>query len=206
LISMNCSIMPLAIIILAAGKSNRLGSPKQLLQYKGKGLLQNAVEAALKTNNNSVIVITGANASLIDIELIDSPVNQVFNENWEDGMASSILCGLTYAESILPDLEAVLFMACDQPFVDGDLLNNIIEKQKETGAPITACVYEEVTGIPAIFHKSIFPELKTLEGDNGAKRIIMNHPDKTVTLSFQQGKIDIDTKADYENLLKAMSN
>jgi molybdenum cofactor cytidylyltransferase len=198
--------MPLAIIILAAGKSNRLGSPKQLLQYKGKGLLQNAVEAALKTDNHAVIVITGANASLIEKELIDYPVKKVFNENWQDGMASSILCGLTYAESILPDLEAVLFMACDQPFVDGDLLNNLIEKQKATGTPITACVYEEVTGIPAIFHKSIFPGLKTLEGDSGAKKIIMHHADKTVTLLFQQGKIDIDTKIDYENLLKAISN
>ena len=198
--------MHLAIIILAAGKSKRLGSPKQLLQYKGKGLLQNSVEAALNTNIKPVIVITGANASLIEKELINYPVKQVLNENWEDGMASSILCGLTYAENTIPDLDAVMFLACDQPFVDGDLLNNLIEKQKETGAPITASSYEEVVGIPAIFHKSIFPELKTMQGDSGAKKIISHYADKTVTLSFQQGKIDIDTKIDYENLLKAVSN
>lgn len=203
---MNCSIMHLAIIILAAGKSKRLGSPKQLLQYKGKGLLQNSVEAALNTNINPVIVITGSNASLIEKELINYPVKQVFNENWEDGMASSIVCGLAYAEKIIPDLDSVMFLACDQPFVDGNLLNNLMDKQKETGAPITACVYEEVIGIPAIFHKSIFPELKKLQGDSGAKKIIMHHADKTVTLSFQQGIIDIDTKSDYENLLKAISN
>ncbi len=201
---MNCSILHAAIIILAAGKSNRLGSPKQLLQYKGKGLLQNSVEAALKTNINTVIVITGANASLIEKELIHYPVKQVFNENWEDGMASSIKCGLDYAERILPDLDAAMFIACDQPFVDGDLLKNLIEKQKETGASITACAYEEVIGIPAIFYKSIFPELKMLQGDNGAKKIIRNNNDILVTLPFKLGKIDIDTKVDYENLLKAI--
>lgn len=198
--------MHLAIIILAAGKSNRLGSPKQLLQYRGKGLLQNAVEAALKTNIKPLIIITGANASLIEKELIHYPVKQVFNENWQDGMASSINCGLAYAEQIVHDLDGVLLMACDQPFVDGDLLNNLIEKQKESGAPITACGYEEVIGIPAIFHKSIFPELKSLEGDTGAKKIIRNNADKIAVISFQNGEIDIDTKSDYVNLLNDTRN
>jgi molybdenum cofactor cytidylyltransferase len=72
----------MAIIILAAGKSKRLGSPKQLLQYRGKGLLQNSVDAAVKTNIKPVIVITGANASLIEKELINYSIHKVFNENW----------------------------------------------------------------------------------------------------------------------------
>jgi molybdenum cofactor cytidylyltransferase len=201
---MDCSIVHMAIIILAAGKSKRLGSPKQLLQYRGKGLLQNSVDAAVKTNIKPVIVITGANASLIEKELINYSIHKVFNENWEDGMASSILCGLRYAESILPDMDAVMFLACDQPFVDGALLNNLIEVQKASGAPITACSYEKVIGIPAIFHKSIFPELKTLQGENGAKNIIRNNTDKLVAFPFQHGKIDIDTKTDYENLLNTI--
>ncbi len=198
---MNYSIMQLAIIILAAGKSNRMGSPKQILQYKGKGLLQNTMDVALGTNIDPVIVITGANASIIEAELLTYLVKKVFNEKWENGMASSIKCGLAFAEQIVPDLDGVLLMVCDQPFVDEDLIKNLIKKQKESGTAITACSYEEVTGIPAIFHKSIFPEMKMLEGDNGAKNIIRNNKDKLVTFPFKLGKIDIDTKLDYENLL-----
>lgn len=196
--------MQLAIIILAAGKSNRLGSPKQLLKYKDKGLLQNTIEVALAVNISPVLVITGANASVIEAELLTYQVKPVFNENWENGMASSLKCGLDFAEQIVPDLDGVLLMVCDQPFVDEVLIKNLIEKQKETGKAITACSYEEVTGIPAIFHKTIFPELKMLEGDNGAKNIIRNNKDKLVTFPFKLGKIDIDTKLDYENLLNAI--
>ncbi|MGL6267277.1 MAG: nucleotidyltransferase family protein [Chitinophagaceae bacterium] len=201
---MNCPIMHLAIIILAAGRSNRLGSPKQLLQYKGKGLLQNTIEVALDANSAPVIVIMGANASIIEAELLSYPVEPVYNEKWEEGMASSIICGLTHAEQTVTDLDGVLLMVCDQPFVDRDLVKNLLDKQKKSGAAITACCYEEITGIPAIFHKSIFPELKMLQGEQGAKNIIRNHKEILETIPFKLGKIDIDTKVDYENLLNVI--
>jgi molybdenum cofactor cytidylyltransferase len=195
-------IRHIGIIILAAGKSNRLGSPKQLLKYKGKGLLQHTVEVAMSLHIDPVIIITGANASLIEKELINYPAKQVFNKNWVDGMASSIQCGLAFAEQIVPDLDGILIMVCDQPFVDEVLLKRLIEKQKHKGAPVTACTYEDIIGIPAIFHKSIFPELKRLQGDTGAKNIIRNNEDKIATIAFHKGEIDIDTSIDYENLLK----
>jgi molybdenum cofactor cytidylyltransferase len=196
----------ICIIILAAGKSNRLGSPKQLLQFNGKGLLQNSIEAALSTKIDPVIVVTGANASIIGKVLIHYQVKEAFNEKWDTGMASSIQCGLRYAELIVPDLDGVLFMVCDQPFIDQDLLNDLVKKQKQTDAPVAACLYEDILGVPAIFHKSIFTELKTLQGDNGAKNIIRNNADKMATIAFQKGKIDIDTQIDYENLLKDNRN
>ena len=111
-------------------------------------------------------------------ELAHYPVQLVYNENWEEGMASSIRCGVAAAQNLKPEADGILFMVCDQPFADTSVLNELIARQKETGMPITACVYDEIIGTPAIYHKSIFPELNALSGDIGAKKIINRHADE----------------------------
>ena len=203
--ALKCTIEKCCIVILAAGKSKRLGSPKQLLSFKGRSLLQHAAEAALGTGLKPVIVITGSGAPLMEKELENFPVQLVYNENWEEGMASSIRCGVAAAQNLKPEADGILFMVCDQPFADTSVLNELIARQKETGMPITACVYDEITGTPAIYHKSIFPELSTLSGDIGARKIISKHSDELAVISFSSGKTDIDTNSDYETLLKTIN-
>jgi molybdenum cofactor cytidylyltransferase len=201
----NYNIEHCCVVILAAGKSNRLGRPKQLLTYKDKSLLQHAAESALGTGIEPVIIVTGARAELMEKELVNYPVQLAYNEDWEEGMASSIRCGVKTAKRIKPDVDGILFMVCDQPFADTALLNKLITKQKETGMPVTACVYDDIIGTPAIYHESIFPELMSLSGDIGAKKIISAHSDSLATISFNSGKTDIDTQNDYENLLKTLN-
>jgi len=202
---LNCTIEHGCIVILAAGKSNRLGSPKQLLSFKGKSLLQHAAEAAIGTGLEPVIIITGSRAQLMEKELEHYPVQLVYNENWEEGMASSIRCGVAAAQNLKPQADGILFMVCDQPFADTSVLNELIARQKETGMPITACVYDEITGTPAIYHKRIFPELTELSGDIGARKIINRHENELAVISFSSGKTDIDTSSDYETLLKTIN-
>jgi molybdenum cofactor cytidylyltransferase len=201
----NCTIEHACVVILAAGKSNRLGSPKQLLDYKGRSLLQHAAEAAVGTGLHPVLVITGARAEMMEKELNNYPVQLIFNKDWEEGMASSIRCGVNAAIQLNPKTDGILCMVCDQPFADTQLLNELIAKQKESGMPIAACVYDEVIGTPAIYHKSIFPELLSLKGDIGAKKIINGHKESVATISFNSGKTDIDTASDYQNLLKTIN-
>ncbi len=203
--AVNCKIEHCCIVILAGGKSNRLGSPKQLLKYKGQSLLQHAAEAALGTGIMPVIVITGAKAELMEKELENYPVQLAYNEAWEEGMASSIRCGVEASKRMKPDVDGILFMVCDQPFADTFVLNELIAMQKESGMPISASVYDDIIGTPAIYHKSIFPELISLQGDIGAKKIINAHKDSLSTISFDSGKTDIDTTSDYENLLKTLN-
>jgi len=203
--AVKCKIEHCCIVILAAGKSNRLGSPKQLLKYKGKSLLQHAADAAIGTGLNPVFVITGARTEMMEKELVNYPVQLIHNESWEEGMASSIRCGVDAAESIKPDVDGILFMVCDQPFAETAVLNELIARQKESGMPISACVYDDIIGTPAIYHKSIFPELMSLQGDIGAKKIINTHKDSLATISFNSGKTDIDTASDYDNLLKTLN-
>ena len=189
------------IILLAAGVSSRLGLPKQALPYKDSTLLTNSIRVALESIADKVIVILGTNA--LPVTITDKEKLQLLiNEGWEEGMASSIRCGLQFANRRFPSAETALFMVCDQPFINTALLNNLITLQQQTGSAIVASTYNGVTGIPAIFKKQLFAELLTLQGDAGAKKIIAQQQEHVVTVPFPLGEIDIDTAADYSRLQK----
>lgn len=177
-----------------------MGRPKQLLPYKGKSLLEHAVDMANDADANPVIVVLGANAALLEKEIDEKKVHIVENKEWEEGMASSIRCGLNTLLHIAPLTDAVILMVCDQPYVSASLLNELVVTQKNTGKLIVASQYENTFGPPALFYKSIFPELLKLKGNAGARNIVTQHSDDTATVSFEEGKIDIDTEADYTAL------
>lgn len=197
---MKKTIANCAIVILAAGTSSRLGSPKQLLSYKGKTLLRHAVDTALQTGCQSVFVVLGASIDLLRNEVKDKPVIVIENSGWQEGLASSIRCGMGNIASTILRPDCVIFMVCDQPYVNSSLLLSLLEKKQETGKPIVACCYNDKIGTPALFHKSFFPALMQLKGDAGAKKIIQEYGNESVTVLFPEGIIDIDTLADYEAL------
>lgn len=190
----------IGVVILAAGASTRLGEPKQLLEYGHKNLLQKTIDAAVESNVDPVILVLGANADQISHEIDKSGINVIVNTDWEEGMASSIKIGLNELLFISPETDAVILMVCDQPHISSELINDIINKQNETGNPIITCDYGEAFGPPALFHKSLFQELMHLKGDVGARKIIHQHSNEVATVLFTKGKIDIDTKEDYNAL------
>ena len=149
---------------------------------------------------NPVIVVLGAHAALLENIVDEKKVHIVVNKEWKEGMASSIRCGLHRLLQIAPLSDAVILMVCDQPFVSSSLLNELIAAQKNTSKPIVTCQYENNFGPPALFCKSIFPELLILKGDAGARKIVAHHSNDTATVLFTQGNIDIDTEADYKAL------
>jgi len=191
-----------AAIILAAGKSSRLGQPKQLLQYQNKILLQHAIDVAKQSEIKQVIVVLGSGYESIIAAIDLSGIHVVKNDRWQTGIASSINCGINALREISPTSEAAILMVSDQPYITPSLLNSLISEQLENGKPIVACEYDNTIGIPAIFHKSIFDQLTELKGDTGAKKIIKQYSDVVSTVSFLMGGIDIDTLDDYETLIK----
>jgi molybdenum cofactor cytidylyltransferase len=189
------------IIILAAGSSSRLGQPKQLLKYEGKTLIRRAIDTVLESNSDASVLILGANFELIKSEVQDTNVDIIINHNWELGMASGMQKGLSFLEKkIAPD--QVILMLCDQPFVDSELLNSIIDKQAETGNEIIACHYNGTYGVPALFTSKYFPELIELRGSEGAKKVIYAHLGDMEKIDFPNASIDIDTPEDYLRLTK----
>ena len=189
-------------MLLAAGSSTRLGKPKQLLTFNGKSLLRHSIEVAEGANMQALMTVLGGNADLLMPEIDSNNTLVVINKSWKDGMASSIIAGLTALLEKYPDTERVIFMMCDQPFVTTSLLNNLLVTEQQTGKSIVASIYDGVMGVPALFYKSHFKELLQLQGDTGARKIIQQHINEVATLLFTKGKVDIDTAKDYENLLK----
>lgn len=190
------------VVLLAAGASSRLGRPKQLLMFQGKTLLDHAITSAKNSKAKNIVLVVGANEAAIIHSVITSGITVVKNENWEQGMSTSIIAGLQKIQMEEPAIESVIFMACDQPFVTAVLINKLIENYEQIQKPIVASSYGNSVGIPALFDKTIFAAIMTLTGDKGAKKIINQHPDLVHSIDFPLGNNDIDTLSDYEQLLK----
>lgn len=190
------------IIVLAAGGSSRLGRPKQLLAFKGSTLLQHVVHEAFKANSGPVLVVLGANRNAITGLEFDPPPSYAFNENWEDGLSSSIRSGLLALMEQCPDLENVILTVSDQPYLNAALFRKLIEQHQNTGKNIIASSYAQTLGTPALFNRIYFNELLGLGDKEGAKKLLNLHNTDVETVIFEKGDIDIDTEADYKNLLK----
>lgn len=189
-----------ALIILAAGNSSRLGQPKQQLQFEGKSLLERAVQSGLNSPCQSVLVVLGAYHDEILQQSDLKSVRLLIHQDWQNGMGSSIKAGLKeLLKEENPD--QIIIMLCDQPFVDGKLLTQLISKQQETGSGIIACSYVDTVGAPVLFDRRYFPLLQEMEDSEGAKRIIEKSPEARSLVPFEQGKVDIDTPDDYRRLM-----
>ena len=190
--------MSTGIVILAAGSSSRLGQPKQNLVYQGQTLLQRIVETSLASVCHPVIVVLGANADVISATIADKPVNIIVNQNWHEGMASTIRTGIVELQQIKPGVEAAILLLCDQPFVTVQLINELVLAGSE--AEMVACGYKDTIGVPALFGSKHLDELCLLTGQDGAKKILLKYPDKVITIPFPLGSVDIDTIEDFEKL------
>ncbi|HEY1201844.1 MAG TPA: nucleotidyltransferase family protein [Niastella sp.] len=187
------------IIILAAGASTRLGRPKQLLPWQGKTLLQHAVETAL-TITTQPVVVTGCNADQLSAGVDHTQVHVVFNPEWEQGIASSIRCGLQALLNRTPPPDQVIFMVCDQPFVSPGLLLNLINERQKSHKSIIVSSYAGTLGIPALFSTTHFAQLLDLQGDTGAKKVIQQYAEEVGFVEFKEGELDIDTENEYKKL------
>jgi len=189
-----------ALVLLAAGGSSRLGLPKQLLDYQGRPLLRRAAETALASKCSPVIVVLGAEVQACAAALHGLPVEIVVNRDWREGLASSIRAGLNYLEAKNFQPAAAILSVADQPHLTAALLDSLIQQHRASGKKIAAAQYASVPGPPALFAASLFPQLLTLHGDEGARRVLVANPGEVLLVPFPDGSLDVDTPADYEKL------
>ncbi|HKS28131.1 MAG TPA: nucleotidyltransferase family protein [Pyrinomonadaceae bacterium] len=188
-------------VILAAGSSSRMGSPKQTLQFRGESLLRRAALAALDAGCRPVVVVTGAHAEMCRREFEGLDVREVFNAEWETGMGSSVRAGIEGLISADADASAAVLLLCDQPHVTSDVISNLLAAHRATGRAIVASTYGGSFGVPALFSRTLFTELTQLEGVSGAKVIIKRHCDESHFLPFSNGEVDVDTPDDFSRLI-----
>jgi molybdenum cofactor cytidylyltransferase len=188
-------------VVLAAGSSSRMGSPKQTLQFRGNSLLRRAAMAALCAGCFPVIVVTGAHSELSRRELDGLAVREVLNTHWETGMASSIRAGVEGLVSANPDAAAAVLLLCDQPHVTADVIYGLVAAHRATGSAVVASTYGGSFGVPALFSRALFAELARLEGVAGAKQVIKRYASEAHLLPLHGGEVDVDTPDDFSRLI-----
>ena len=184
------------VVLLAAGASTRLGSPKQLLALDGKPLLVRAAEAALASPAWPVVVVLGAHAERIRPTLARLPVLVAENPAWTEGMAASIRAGVTTLQQFSRHLDGALLALCDQPAFSAATIERLLAARAESGRSIVAARYSGRLGAPALFLREHFPALAALTGEEGARALLHADPERVAAVDLPELAVDLDTPDD----------
>ncbi len=188
----------IAAIILAAGGSERMGQPKQLLAWHGEPLVKHVARAALDGGIQKIIIVVGAAGDEVKEALSGLPMIFVNNLDWQLGQSTSLKAGL----SELPaEIGAAIFFLADQPQVSPTLVRALIEKHASTLAPIIAPLVDGQRGNPVLFDRATFIDLLTIQGDSGGRVLFSRFPVHWIEWHDSEILQDIDTEEDYRRLL-----
>jgi molybdenum cofactor cytidylyltransferase len=161
-------------------------------------MLRAIVEQAIASRCDRVLVVLGAHAQAIAGSLQGLAIDAVINRGWEEGLASSIRCGILEAER--EGCRAALLLACDQPGLTTAHLDRLVDAF-ERGASLVASRYGGTLGVPALFESSRFALLRALSGDQGARHVIRAAAD-VAAVDFAEGAVDVDTEQDAARIVQ----
>jgi molybdenum cofactor cytidylyltransferase len=190
----------IAALVLAAGGSTRLGSPKQLLPWGGTTLLDHVLDQIRQMPFDQLFVVLGASIEQILDEVDLTGTTVIENPEWEEGMASSLRVGLD-AVLRLSRADAVAIFLGDQPDIGFEVVEALLAARRASKRQAVVPKYRYSWGNPVIVERALWPRLMSLEGDEGAKRLLQAHPDWVHEVWFEQrSPRDVDTLADVEEL------
>jgi molybdenum cofactor cytidylyltransferase len=189
-------------VVLAAGMSKRMGSPKQLLRMGGRALLEIALDTLEQSRVEEIVVVLGASADAIRQQVSLDRVKVVVNEAYGEGMGTSLRVGLAAVD---PRANAALVVLADQPFLKSSTIDKLIEQHQKQQPQIAIPLYRGFRGNPVLLDRSVFPELAGLSGDIGCRAIFGSHTENILKVPVDDAGIllDVDTKADFESLQEA---
>jgi len=185
------------MLVLSAGASRRMGRPKALLIWKGKTLLEHAVERAQDAGFLPLVVL-GDSANELRLAMSED-VARVVNSEWEQGIGGSISCGVRYAlQELAPGLVGVSLV--DQPLITSQHLRSLYEECTEA-VDCVATGYPNSVGVPAVFGPLVFERLSKLSGEIGAKRLLDGSEFRVKHIAFSD-TLDIDDPLIWEDFLE----
>jgi len=187
-------------LVLAAGSSRRMGSPKQLLQVRGRPLLELVVGQVTASRLDDVVVVLGAAADEIQTRVDLGRARVLINPEHSSGMASSLRAGVA---SLGPDVDRVVVILGDQPDVDAELLNKLLDLHESSGLPAAALSFNGLLHPPVVLDRELWSDLMKLEGDVGCRAVIRGRPEQVASLAVATDlshPVDVDTPSDYERV------
>ena len=187
----------LSILIPAAGASERLGQAKQLVEYEGRPLLQNAVDNADSLSPLEIIVVTGAHATAVKEALQDAPVRWVDNPQWSAGMGGSIAAGTT---AVNPEATGLMILLCDQWRIREQDFQKLAHTWQSDPSRIVVAEAEGHYMPPVIFPSVCFEQLQTLQGHKGARSLFKAFPERLTGVPIQNAAFDLDTQNQLDDL------
>ena len=188
----------IAILVLAAGKSSRMNSIKQLEKVNHKTLLELTLEKIERISTSNIFCVLGANSDKIKSEISSKNVQFIENTNFEDGLSSSIVSGIQYFKRKNFNFEGIFILLADQPAIDVAYIEDMLHLFKQHKDKIIASNYGEKLGVPAIFPKKYFSDLFLIKGDKGAKEFINNKKNEVLFSTIKTNFLDIDTREDLQ--------
>jgi molybdenum cofactor cytidylyltransferase len=192
-------------VVLAAGSSRRMGTPKQLLDYGGRPLLEVVVAHACASRMDEVVVVLGAASNQISEEVDFGRARLISNPDHASGMASSLRAGIAALDD---DVVLAVVILGDQPDISKELLDELIDLQAASTLPAAALSFDGLLHPPVVLSRELWANLDTLEGDVGCRALIRQRPELVAALPRGIGHkhpADIDTPADYARVVKHLS-
>lgn len=192
-----------AIVILAAGTSSRLGRPKQTLRLAGKPLAAHVASVAKASDADRIVAVLGGAADETQAALEHLVDEFVTNPAYDQGQGTSISAGVRYIDAtsaLLGTTDAVVFLLADQPGIDPAAINSVIA-QWQAGKGIVMTQYRDRPGHPVLFDRAYWRELSELTADAGGRVVIAKHPDDVgFAVIDSLSPMDVDTDADWRML------
>jgi molybdenum cofactor cytidylyltransferase len=187
-------------VVLAAGASTRMGTPKLLLSLRGEPIIRRTVRAVSGAGFDDVLVVLGHESDEMLAALDGLAFRHAINAEYESGMGSSFRTAVAH----LPDSTAALFALADQPLLTSNEYREVLGTYRTHAPGIVCARYGEVTAPPHLFDREFFPELARLE--HGARPVLQRHRDRILVLQFPPALLfDVDTPADYERAKTLLS-
>jgi molybdenum cofactor cytidylyltransferase len=189
-------------VILAAGKSERMGSPKPLLPWGKRTLIEATIDGIARSLANEILVVLGAAREVIEPVIAKYHVGRVFNPDFGRGMLSSIQRGLG---AVSRDARAVLFFLGDQPPPHPAMINRLIRAYNNTGKGIVLPVHGGRRGHPVLIDLKYRNAIRALDPGIGLRQLMRDHPEDVLEVRTRSPRVlhDIDTPEDYERALES---
>lgn len=177
------------VVLLAAGRSRRLGTPKQLLEIGGETLVRRAVRLALATSPRDAVVVTGDHAKAVEEAIRGLAVRCVGAGDFDEGMGRSLAAGLAHVD---PACAGALVVLCDQPALTAEHLARLVEAWQAAPASAAASGYAGIVGVPAVLPRAWFPKLMAARGDRGARDLLRENAGEIRVIEDERLAEDVD--------------